>query len=125
MRQHRTRQRKTNFVGVIKQNLGTEEIWKDCLETTHQATEPEVKGSKGLRSAEKTPEAMLKGVLRHRNGTSAFRDGTIRFDMVDITMDSFSDLMKIGFDGSPSGRIGLCGGLSRKPCGLGRPKSLN
>ena len=79
----------TNFVGVIKQNLGTEEIWKDCLETTHQATEPEVKGSKGLRSAEKTPEAMLKGVLRHRNGTSAFRDGTIRFDMVDITMTHF------------------------------------
>ena len=79
----------TNFVGVIKQNLGTEEIWKDCLETTHQATEPEVKGSKGLRSAEKTPETMLKGVLRHRNGTSAFRDGTIRFDMVDITMTHF------------------------------------
>ena len=79
----------TNFVGVIKQHLGTEDIWKECLETTHQATEPEVKGSKGLRSAEKTPEDMLKAVLRHRNGTSAFRDGTIRFDMVDITMTHF------------------------------------
>ena len=79
----------TNFVGVIKQDLHTEDLWKECLEITHQATEPEVKGSKGLRNAEKMPEDMLKSVLRHRNGTSAFRDGTIRFDMVDITMTHF------------------------------------
>jgi len=79
----------TNFVGIIKQDLETEQIWKDGLETTHQATEPEVKGVKGLTSAEKMPEDMLKAVLRQRNGTSVFRDGTIRFDMVDITMTHF------------------------------------
>ena len=79
----------TNFVGVIKQDLKTNDLWKESLEITHQATEPEVKGSKGLRSAEKMPEDMLKSVLRHRNQTSAFRDGTIRFDMVDITMTHF------------------------------------
>ena len=79
----------TAFVGLVKQDLDTESTWKECLETTHQATEPEVKGSKGLRNAEKMPEDMLKAVLRHKNGTSVFRDGTIRFDMVDITMTHF------------------------------------
>ena len=54
---------------LIKQSLDTETVWKQALETTHQATEPEVKGSKGLRSAEKMPEDMLKAVLRHQNGT--------------------------------------------------------
>ena len=97
----------TNFVGVIKQDLKTNDLWKESLEITHQATEPEVKGSKGLRSAEKMPEDMLKSVLRHRNQTSAFRDGTIRFDMVDITMTHFrpdeigitaSQAVELGYD---------------------------
>jgi len=32
----------TNFVGLIKQSLDTETVWQETLETTHQATEPEV-----------------------------------------------------------------------------------
>ena len=32
---------------------------------------------------------MIKGILRHKNDISTFRDGTIRFDMVDITMTHF------------------------------------
>ena len=48
-----------------------------------------VKGTKGMTSAEKCPENMLKGILRYQNDISVFRDGTIRFDMVDITMTHF------------------------------------
>jgi len=79
----------TNFVGMVKQTLEAEELWKQAMETTHQAVEPAVKGNKSLGSGEKIPEHLLKAVLRQRNGTSAFRDGTIRFDMVDITMTHF------------------------------------
>ena len=79
----------TNFVGMVKQDLDAETLWKESLEMTHQAVEPPVKGNKSLGSGEKIPEHMLKAVLRQRNGTSAFRDGTIRFDMVDITMTHF------------------------------------
>jgi DNA polymerase II large subunit len=50
---------------------------------------PAVKGVKGLNSREKTGENMIKGILRHKNEISTFRDGTIRFDMVDITMTHF------------------------------------
>ena len=30
-----------------------------------------------------------KGILRYQNDISVFRDGTIRYDMVDITMTHF------------------------------------
>ena len=50
---------------------------------------PQVKGVKGMNSREKTSENMIKGILRHKNDISTFRDGTIRFDMVDITMTHF------------------------------------
>ena len=50
---------------------------------------PPVKGVKGMNSREKTSENVIKGILRHKNDISTFRDGTIRFDMVDITMTHF------------------------------------
>ena len=50
---------------------------------------PPVKGVKGMNSREKTSENVIKGILRHKNEISTFRDGTIRFDMVDITMTHF------------------------------------
>ncbi|PSP85725.1 DNA polymerase II large subunit [Halobacteriales archaeon QS_1_68_17] len=43
-----------------------------------------LKGVKGLSSAEKTPEPIEKGVLRAKHGVSAFKDGTVRYDMTDL-----------------------------------------
>ncbi|AZH24102.1 DNA polymerase II large subunit [Haloplanus aerogenes] len=43
-----------------------------------------LKGVKGLTSADKTPEPMEKGVLRAKHGVSAFKDGTVRYDMTDL-----------------------------------------
>ena len=48
-----------------------------------------IKGVKGLTSQEKYPEHMVKALLRHKNNLSVFRDGTIRFDMVDMTLTHF------------------------------------
>lgn len=50
---------------------------------------PQVKGVKGMTSKDKMNENLVKGILREKNGISTFRDGTIRFDMVDITMTHF------------------------------------
>jgi DNA polymerase II large subunit len=103
----------TNFVGMVKQTLDADELWKQAMETTHQAVEPKVKGNKSLGSGEKIPEHLLKAVLRQRNGTSAFRDGTIRFDMVDITMTHFRPdeigitaerARELGYDGIDASR---------------------
>ncbi|KTG07930.1 type III effector protein [Haloprofundus marisrubri] len=43
-----------------------------------------LKGVKGLTSAHKTPEAMEKGILRAKHGVTAFKDGTVRYDMTDL-----------------------------------------
>ena len=47
-----------------------------------------LKGVKGLTSAHKTPEAIEKGVLRAKNGVTAFKDGTVRYDMTDLPVTS-------------------------------------
>ncbi|NHN46143.1 DNA polymerase II large subunit [Halostella sp. JP-L12] len=43
-----------------------------------------LKGVKGLSSTNKTPEAIDKGILRSKHGVSAFKDGTVRYDMTDL-----------------------------------------
>jgi DNA polymerase II large subunit len=43
-----------------------------------------LKAVKGLTSEEKTPEPLEKGILRAKHDVSAFKDGTIRYDMTDL-----------------------------------------
>jgi DNA polymerase II large subunit len=45
-----------------------------------------VKGVKGLISKEKTVEAMEKGILRAIRNIWVFKDGTTRFDMIDLPL---------------------------------------
>jgi DNA polymerase II large subunit len=45
-----------------------------------------VKGVKGVISREKTVETMEKGILRANRGIFVFKDGTTRFDMIDLPL---------------------------------------
>ena len=45
-----------------------------------------VKGVKGVISREKTVEAMEKGILRAQQDIYVFKDGTTRFDMIDLPL---------------------------------------
>jgi DNA polymerase II large subunit len=45
-----------------------------------------VKGVKGVISREKTVEAMEKGILRAAQNIFVFKDGTTRFDMIDLPL---------------------------------------
>ncbi|QSG07413.1 DNA-directed DNA polymerase II large subunit [Halapricum desulfuricans] len=47
-----------------------------------------LKGVKGLSSEQKVPEPMEKGVLRAKHDVSAFKDGTVRYDMTDLPVTS-------------------------------------
>ena len=47
-----------------------------------------LKGVKGLSSKEKTPEPIEKGIMRAKHGVSAFKDGTVRYDMTDLPVTS-------------------------------------
>jgi DNA polymerase II large subunit len=48
-----------------------------------------IKGIKGVTSKHKVPEPVEKGILRAKNGLYVFRDGTIRFDMVNAPLTHF------------------------------------
>ena len=48
-----------------------------------------VKGVKGLISREKPVEDIRKGVLRAENDLFVFKDGTIRYDMIDLPLTHF------------------------------------
>ena len=47
------------------------------------------KGVKGLSSKSKLPEPLEKGVLRAKYDLRPFRDGTVRYDMMDLPLTSF------------------------------------
>lgn len=48
-----------------------------------------LKGVKGLMSRERAVEAIEKGILRARYGLFVFKDGTIRYDMIDLPLTHF------------------------------------
>ena len=48
-----------------------------------------VKGVKGLISKERTIEPLEKGILRAKNELYVFKDGTIRYDMIDLPLTHF------------------------------------
>jgi DNA polymerase II large subunit len=97
--------RKTKFVELQQQKVGFNELWEEALKDADLLGTPEVKGVKGMTSVEKTPEAMLKGVLRYKHGVSVFRDGTLRWDMVDVTMTHFRPI-EIGMSIAAAHKLG-------------------
>ncbi|MDD1675756.1 MAG: DNA polymerase II large subunit, partial [Methanomicrobiales archaeon] len=48
-----------------------------------------VKGVKLLMSRERCAEPIEKGILRSKNGLFVFKDGTIRYDMIDLPLTHF------------------------------------
>jgi len=48
-----------------------------------------VKGVKGLISRERAVEDIAKGILRAGHGLFVFKDGTVRFDMIDLPLTHF------------------------------------
>lgn len=79
----------TTFLELVVQDLNISKLWSEAKTKAGIHSNLLIKGVKGMTSAEKCPENLLKGILRFQNDISVFRDGTIRFDMVDITMTHF------------------------------------
>ena len=78
-----------------KANVGERAIAYDVL-----------KGVKGLTSKEKLPEPLEKGILRAKHDVSAFKDGTVRYDMTDLPVTAVrpseldvttDDLQELGY----------------------------
>ena len=50
---------------------------------------PEIKGVRGMISRERCVEPLEKGILRAKHDVYVFRDGTIRYDMIDLPLTHF------------------------------------
>ena len=66
-----------------------------------------LKGVKGMSSAEKCVEVLEKGLIRAKNNLCVFKDGTVRYDMIDLPLTHFrpseisvpwSRLVELGYD---------------------------
>ena len=99
----------TNDYQELYPEVSANVLWEQAIEIVHEGeakmggeeefgvessvrkigVNPQVKGVKGMTSKDKMNEHLVKGILREKNNISTFRDGTIRFDMVDITMTHF------------------------------------
>ncbi|MFC7075096.1 DNA-directed DNA polymerase II large subunit [Haloarcula halophila] len=66
--------------------LDLQATYRDALESVgeRETAFETLKAVKGLTSAEKLPEPMEKGILRAKHDVSAFKDGTVRYDMTDL-----------------------------------------
>ena len=67
-----------------------ESVYRDAMATVgeRESAFDVLKGVQGLTSEGKVPEPMEKGILRAKNGVSAFKDGTVRYDMTDLPVTS-------------------------------------
>jgi DNA polymerase II large subunit len=71
---------------VEERAIHLDEVYHEALRTVgeRESAFDVLKGVKGLTSTIKTPEPVEKGVLRAKHGVSAFKDGTVRYDMTDL-----------------------------------------
>ncbi|MCK5628831.1 DNA polymerase II large subunit, partial [Candidatus Bathyarchaeota archaeon] len=73
-----------------------------------------LKGVKGLRSEEKTPEKIEKGVLRAKYDLSVYKDGTIRFDVTNAPLTHFKP-SEIGVSIQDLKALGYCDDMFGAP----------
>jgi len=75
---------------VETREIDVHEEFRDALESVGERENAFeiLKGVKGLSSQNKVPEPIEKGILRAKHDVSAFKDGTVRYDMTDLPVTS-------------------------------------
>jgi DNA polymerase II large subunit len=75
-----------SVTNVAEQVVDVRGAYRDALDSVgeRESAFEILKGVKGLSSERKVPEPVEKGVLRAKHGVSAFKDGTVRYDMTDL-----------------------------------------
>jgi len=72
-----------------RKSVNVKELLDEACTLVGAACPELVKGVIGLVSETKTPEHIVKGVLRERHGLYVFKDGTIRFDATNAPLTHF------------------------------------
>ncbi|MBN1160034.1 MAG: DNA polymerase II large subunit [Candidatus Diapherotrites archaeon] len=67
-----------------KRKIDLNEILTDALRRLGERKPKIIKGVKGIMSDEKVPEPIEKGILRAKHGIHIFKDGTARYEMLNL-----------------------------------------
>ena len=65
------------------------ELVTKAMNNTKVGILPKIKGIKELKSKNKTPECLEKGILRAKRDLRVYKDGTLRYDMIDLPITHF------------------------------------
>ena len=82
----------TTFIETKYEKHNIQQMWDEAKDNLDTYINEPIKGVKGMISSELIPENLTKGFIRYKNNLSVFRDGTTRFDMVDISMTHFKPI---------------------------------
>ncbi len=72
-----------------KRIVDLSEMVAQALNNTKVGILPKVKGVKELKTANKIPESIEKGILRAQKDLRVYKDGTLRYDMIDLPITHF------------------------------------
>ncbi|MGC9310193.1 MAG: DNA polymerase II large subunit, partial [Candidatus Aenigmatarchaeota archaeon] len=75
--------------GIKKKQLYVRGLLNEAYSKLQEPRLEMIKGVKGVTSKHKVPEPIEKGILRAKHGLYVFRDGTVRFDMVNAPLTHF------------------------------------
>ena len=65
------------------------ELVTKAMNNTKVGILPKIKGMKELSSKNKIPECLEKGILRAKRDLRVYKDGTLRYDMIDLPITHF------------------------------------
>ena len=72
-----------------KRMVDLSELVTKAMNNTKVGVLPKIKGIKSLKSGPKIPEALEKGILRSKYDLRVYKDGTLRYDMIDLPITHF------------------------------------
>ena len=74
---------------IIKKKINVAGLLNEAYKNLNEHRLPLIKGVRGTSSKHKVPEPMEKGILRAKHNLYVFRDGTVRYDMVNAPLTHF------------------------------------
>ncbi len=79
----------TQTEAFLKRKIDLRKMLEQSARNLKVTVPPLIKGVKGLINIQKVPEPLEKGILRARQGLHIFRDGTIRYELLNAPLTHF------------------------------------
>ena len=97
-----------------RRSVDVSELITKAMNNTRTGILPKIKGVKGLVSDQKVPEPLEKGILRAKYDLRVYKDGTLRYDMIDLPLTHFYP-REIGLSVEKARKLGYVKDMNGQP----------